>query len=81
VGAVARRTETPGSAVGVSPVPAAVPASWLPATGGGVAGRVRRLAEPSRPARRAAHGLALAVCTLAVAAATVVVPLIAITGT
>jgi Zn-dependent protease with chaperone function len=67
-------------AAGAGPAPAAVPASWLPATGGVVAARVRRLAEPPRPTRRAAHGLALALCMLAVAAATVVVPLIAISG-
>jgi Zn-dependent protease with chaperone function len=65
-------------AAGAAPAP--VPASWLPATGGVVAARVRRLAEPPPPARRAACGLALAVCTLAAASAAVVVPLAVITG-
>jgi len=56
------------------------PAAWLAATGGVVAARVRRLAEPPGPARRACHGLALAVLTLAIAAASALVPALAVTG-
>jgi Zn-dependent protease with chaperone function len=57
-----------------------VPASWLPATGGVVATRVRRLAEPPAPARRARYRLTLAALTLAIAAAAVLVPALAATG-
>jgi Zn-dependent protease with chaperone function len=64
-----------------SPVLAApVPASWLPATGGVVATRVRRLAEPPAPARRARYRLTLTALTLAIAAAAVLVPALAATG-
>jgi Zn-dependent protease with chaperone function len=64
-----------------SPAPASpVPASWLPATGGVVATRVRRLAAPPAPARLACYGLALAALTLAIAAAAVLVPALAITS-
>jgi Zn-dependent protease with chaperone function len=65
-------------AAGAAPAP--VPASWLPATGGVVAARVRRLAEPPAPARLACYGLTLAACTVAIAAAAVLVPLVAVTG-
>jgi Zn-dependent protease with chaperone function len=57
-----------------------VPASWLPATGGVVAARVRRLAEPPAPARLAGYRLALAALTVAIAAAAVLVPVLAIAG-
>jgi Zn-dependent protease with chaperone function len=57
------------------------PASWLPATGGVVATRVRRLAEPPAPALRARYRLTLAALTLAIAAATVLVPALAIAAT
>jgi Zn-dependent protease with chaperone function len=59
---------------------APVPASWLPVTGGVVAARVRRLAEPPRPTCLARYGLTLAVGTLAIAAAAVLVPVVAVTG-
>jgi Zn-dependent protease with chaperone function len=45
------------------------PAAWLAATGGVVAARVRRLADPPARTRRVCHGLALAALTLAIAAA------------
>ncbi len=57
-----------------------VPASWLPATGGVVAARVRRLTEPPAPARRAGYRLALAALTVAIAAVGVLVPVLAIAG-
>jgi Zn-dependent protease with chaperone function len=56
------------------------PAAWLAATGGVVAARVRRLADPPAPARWLCHGLALAALTLAIAAASALVPLLAVTG-
>ena len=59
---------------------AQAPAAWLAATGGVVAARVRRLAEPPGPARWVCHGLALAVLTLAIAAASALVPAFAVTG-
>jgi Zn-dependent protease with chaperone function len=55
------------------------PAAWLAATGG-VAARVRRLADPPAPARWLCHGLALATLTLAIAAACTLVLLLAVTG-
>jgi Zn-dependent protease with chaperone function len=63
---------------GVSAGPA--PAAWLPATGGVVADRVRRLAEPPDAARSARYGLALAALTLAVVTAAALVPVLALTG-
>jgi beta-lactamase regulating signal transducer with metallopeptidase domain len=66
-------------ATGLAPVPA--PAAWLPGGGGGVvAARVRRLADPPPPARWLCHGLALAALTLAIAAASALVPVFAVTG-
>jgi Zn-dependent protease with chaperone function len=67
-------------AMGAGGAAAPVPASWLPATGGVVAARVRRLAEPPAPARLAAYGLTLAAGTLAIAAVAVLVPVLAVTG-
>jgi Zn-dependent protease with chaperone function len=61
---------------GVSAGPA--PAAWLPATGGVVADRVRRLAEPPDAARSARYGLALAALTLAVVTAAALVPALAL---
>ena len=55
------------------------PAAWLAATGGVVAARVRRLADPPAPARWLCHGLALTALTLAIAAASTLVPLLAVT--
>jgi hypothetical protein len=54
--------------------------AWLAATGGVVAARVRRLADPPPPARWVGHGLVLTALTLAVAAASALVPVLAITG-
>jgi Zn-dependent protease with chaperone function len=60
--------------------PQPMPAAWLAATGGVVAARARRLAEPPPRSRWLGHGLALAALTLAIAAASVLVPLLAVTG-
>ena len=65
-------------AAGAAAAPAR--AAWLGATGGVVAARARRLAEPPGPARRVCHGLALAVLTLAIPAASALVLAFAITG-
>jgi Zn-dependent protease with chaperone function len=56
------------------------PAAWLAATGGVVAARVRRLADPPPRARSWCRGLALASLTLAFAAASALVPLAAVTA-
>lgn len=58
----------------------APPAAWLAATGGIVAVRVRRLADPPPRGRRFGYGLALAALVLAIAAASVLVPAFAVTG-
>jgi Zn-dependent protease with chaperone function len=65
---------------GLAPAQAQVPAAWLPATGGVVAARVRRLADPPAPARSVCHGLALAALTLAIIAIAGLLPALAITG-
>jgi beta-lactamase regulating signal transducer with metallopeptidase domain len=65
-------------AAGLAAVPAK--AAWLPGGGGVVAARVRRLADPPPPARWLCHGLALAALTLAIAAASALVPVFAVTG-
>ena len=67
-------------AMGAGLAGAPAPAAWLPATGGVVAARVRRLADPPAPARSVCHGLALAAVTLAIAAAALL-PALAVTGT
>jgi Zn-dependent protease with chaperone function len=68
-----------GAGATAAPVPASpVPASWLPATGGVVATRVRRLAAPPAPGRLARYRLTLTALTLAIAAAAVLVPALAI---
>jgi Zn-dependent protease with chaperone function len=67
-------------AMGASAAAAQAPAAWLAATGGVVATRVRRLAEPAPPARGVCHGLALAALTLAIAAASALMPAFAVTG-
>ncbi len=67
--------------VPASPVaPSPAPASWLPATGGVIATRVRRLADPPAPGRLARYRLTLAAFTLAIAAAGVFVPAAAMAG-
>jgi len=68
-------------AMGAGAAAAPAPATWLAATGGVAAARVRRLADPPPPARRVCHGLALAALTLAMAAASTLVPLLAVTRT
>jgi Zn-dependent protease with chaperone function len=61
--------------------PAALaPAAWLPVTGGIVADRVRRLAEPPPAVRSACYGLALGALTLAIVVASAVVPALAVPG-
>ena len=67
-------------AMGTGVAAAPAPASWLPAAGGVVTARVRRLAEPPAPGRLACYGLTLAAGTLAIAAAAVLVPVLAVTG-
>jgi Zn-dependent protease with chaperone function len=54
------------------------PAAWLGATGGVVAARVQRLADPAPRARWLGHGLALTTLTVAIATASVLVPLFAV---
>lgn len=56
-------------AMGAGVAAARAPAAWLAATGGVVAARVRRLAEPPPHGRRLCHGLALAALTLALTSA------------
>jgi Zn-dependent protease with chaperone function len=67
-------------AMGAGAAAAQAPAAWLGATGGVVAARVRRLAEPASPACWARYGLALAALTAAIAAASVLLPALAVTG-
>ena len=67
-------------AMGAGAATAPAPAAWLAATGGIIAIRIRRLAEPAPPARRACHGLALAAITLAILGATALVPAFTVTG-
>jgi Zn-dependent protease with chaperone function len=57
------------------------PTPRLAVTGGVVAARVRRLADPPAPARCLRHGLLLAALILAVATASTLVPLLAVSGT
>ena len=64
-------------AMGAGVAAAPAPAAWLPATGGVIAARIRRLADPPTPARRACYGLALAALTLAIAVSAA----LAVTGT
>jgi Zn-dependent protease with chaperone function len=64
-------------AMGAGVAAASAPAAWLPATGGVIAARIRRLADPPPPARRACYGLALAALTLAIAVSAALV----VTGT
>jgi Zn-dependent protease with chaperone function len=56
------------------------PATWLAATGGVVAARVRRLAEPPASRRWTGHRLALAGLTITIAAASALVLVVALTG-
>jgi Zn-dependent protease with chaperone function len=63
---------------GVTAGPA--PAAWLPATGGVVADRIRRLTQPPDAARGARYGLALAALTVTIVAASALVPVFALAG-
>jgi Zn-dependent protease with chaperone function len=56
--------------------PLAAPSAALAATGGAVTARVRRLLDPPSGASRACHGLALAGVLVALAAVSVVLPVI-----
>jgi Zn-dependent protease with chaperone function len=56
------------------------PATWLAATGGVLITRVRRLADPPPPGRWLCYGLALTALTLATAAASALVPVLAVHG-
>jgi hypothetical protein len=66
-------------AMGAGVAAAPVPAASLAATGGVVTARVRRLAD-APPARWVCHGLALTALTLAIAAGSGLVPVLAVTG-
>ena len=82
---VAARRCDPGTlltallAMSAGPVLAQTPASWLAATGGVVAARVLRLADPPPRARRVRHALALAALTLTIATASALVLAFAVT--
>jgi Zn-dependent protease with chaperone function len=67
-------------AMGAGAASTQAPAAWLAATGGVVATRVRRLAEPPPFTRWMCHGLALAALTLAIVVASALVPALAVTG-
>jgi chloramphenicol 3-O phosphotransferase len=67
-------------AMGAGVTVAQPPATWLAATGGAVAARARRLAEPPATARWVGHGLALAGLTVAIAVASALVLAFAVTG-
>jgi Zn-dependent protease with chaperone function len=67
-------------AMGTGVAVAQAPAAWLAATGGVVAARVQRLAEPPPRAHWLCHGLALAALTLAIAAVSALVLAFAVTG-
>jgi hypothetical protein len=77
--AVSTTNACPSGAGSPSRRSAPAAAAWLPATGGVVAARARRLADPPPPARRVCHGLALAALTLAIAASAFL-PAFAVTG-
>ena len=66
--------------VGTGAVAGQAPPAWLAATGGVVAARVRRLADPPVRARWLGHGLALTALTLAIASVSALVPLLAAGG-
>jgi len=66
--------------VGLVPAQARAPAAWLPATGGVVAARVRRLADPPPASRRLRRGLALATLTLTIVAVSMLVLALAVAG-
>jgi Zn-dependent protease with chaperone function len=79
-GGLGRRTLlTAMLAMGAGMAAVPTPAAWLPAAGGAVAARARRLADPPPPARWLCHALALAALTLAIAAASALVPVFAAT--
>jgi hypothetical protein len=61
------------------PAVAQAPASWLAATGGVVAARVLRLADPPPRARRVRHALALAALTVAITTASALVAALVLT--
>jgi Zn-dependent protease with chaperone function len=56
------------------------PTAALAATGGVVATRIRRLAEPPDTARRACYGLVLVMLTMTIIAASALVPLLAVSA-
>jgi Zn-dependent protease with chaperone function len=65
-------------AMGASTALAQPPSAWLAAGGSVVASRVRRLAEPPQGSRRIHCGLTLAALTLALCAASALVPALAV---
>lgn len=66
--------------VGLVPAQAQAPVAWLPATGGVVAARVSRLADPPPAGRRLRRGLALATLTLTIVAVSMFVLALAVAG-
>lgn len=67
-------------AMSASVAVAQVPAAWLAATGGVVTSRVRRLADPPPRARWVRYGVALTALTLALTAASALVPVLAVSA-
>jgi Zn-dependent protease with chaperone function len=63
-----------------APVPQALPAASLAATGGIVPVRVQRLAHPPSRAQRLRYAVPLAALILAIAAASTLIPALALTG-
>jgi Zn-dependent protease with chaperone function len=67
-------------AMGAGPAAGSAPAAWLGATGGVIAARMHRLANPPARARSLAQGLALVILTAAIVAASALVPVFALAG-
>jgi Zn-dependent protease with chaperone function len=66
--------------MGAGPAAGSAPAAWLAATGGVIAARMHRLANPPARARSLAQGLALVILTAAIVAASALVPVFALAG-
>ena len=66
--------------MGAGPTAGSAPAAWLAATGGVIAARMHRLANPPARARSLAQGLALVILTAAIVAASALVPVFALAG-
>jgi Zn-dependent protease with chaperone function len=66
--------------MGAGPAAGSAPAAWLAATGGVIAARMHRLANPPARARSLGQGLALVTLTAAIVAASALVPVFALAG-